>query len=270
MGMRHTGTWAAVTAAVLAVLAVTAGCGTRKADEATAALARAGDRTDALGSAHVRMTVDYGMGGPPVAMEGTYSWGHGYAYDVEMDTRQAGMQKVRHAPRIRCLFVRGVYYYDVDPQPSGPLKGKQWMSFDASAVYGGKGARALSGAGSSPAVALRGLKGADEVDDLGTRTVDGRRATHYRAVVDRAHWSRGFKDVYGDRNSPIGSLTAAAASMTADVWIGTDGLPVRIREKTGLLTLTMDFDGFARAATVEAPPAGQTGDVTAWMRRQRG
>ncbi|MFI6351916.1 hypothetical protein ACIBJF_04420 [Streptomyces sp. NPDC050743] len=268
MGMRDTGVVRAVLTA--AVLVGAAGCGAQQADRAaTAALARAGDRTDALGSAHVRMSVDYGMGGTPVAMEGTYSWGHGYAYDVEMDTRQTNMQKVRHAPRIRCLLVHGVYYYDIDPQRSGPLKGKQWMKVDSSALYGAKGAKAAAGTGSSPSATLMSLRHADKVDTLGTPTVDGHRTTHYRAVVGRAHWSRRFADVYGNPDTPMGSVTAGAADMTADVWIGADGLPVRLREEIGLLTLTMDLDGFGATATVEAPPAAQTGDVTELVKRRQ-
>ncbi|MGW0764146.1 hypothetical protein [Streptomyces sp. NPDC002676] len=272
MNLRHTTAWVGLTAAALVAAS---GCGTqsvRTADRTTAvrttaALARAADRTEAAGSARVRMTVDYGTG-TAVPMEGTYSWGGGYAYDVEMDTRAARLQALQDSPTIRCLLVHGVYYYGIDPQPSGPLKGKEWMRVDASAAYGDKGARAVSANATSPAAVIRRLKYAHDVKDLGTLTVDGRPARHYRGVVDRAHLGP-VKDVYGDKDSPMGALTGGAATVAMDVWIGADGLPVRLKERIGALKLTMDFESFGRTARVKAPPAARTGDVTALVEQQQ-
>src|SRR5690349_11404381 len=147
MKLKYGAAWAGVTAAVLVT---TAGCGTEAAKGAAkavdpsaairAALARATDRTDQLGSAEVRMSTDVGTG-TPVAMNGTYSWGDGVAMDIQMDTKGANMQQLQDSATIRMLFVDGAYYYDVDPQPSGPLKGKEWMRIDASVLFGDKGAQ---------------------------------------------------------------------------------------------------------------------------------
>src|SRR4051794_21345677 len=87
---------AACAGVAAAALAGTTGCSaetTRKtaevvshADAIMAALGRATDRTEALGSAEVTVTTELGNGSP-ITMAGTYSWGHGYAYDAEMDTK---------------------------------------------------------------------------------------------------------------------------------------------------------------------------------------
>lgn len=270
MKLKYAGAWTAVTAAALIT---TAGCGTETAkgakgvaeavdgtDAIMAALGRASERSEQVGSAEVRMTTDLGNG-TPVAMNGTYSWGDGYAYDVQMDTRASQMQTLQDSPTIRTLLVDGAYYYDIDPQPSGPLAGKEWMRIDASAVLGEQGAQALSGSAGSPTASLKGLKYADDVDDLGVETVDGKRATHYRATIDQAHMGA-FKNALGDGNSLLGSTTGAVDSVAVDVWVGDDDLPVRILQVMGAVKVTVDFEKFGAATEVKAPPAAQTGDLT--------
>ncbi|MET9380350.1 hypothetical protein ABZY09_04495 [Streptomyces sp. NPDC002928] len=270
MKLRYTAAWVGFTAAALvATSACGAGQTAKKAadgvadntDKIMAALSRATDRTEKLGSAEVKMSTDMGTG-TPVTMEGTYSWGDGYAFDVEMDTEAAQMQQLTTSPKIRTLFVDGAYYYDIDPQSSGPLKGKEWMKIDSSAIFGEQGAQALSGsAGGSPSASMKGLKYANDVDDLGKETVDGQSTTHYKAVVDQAHMGK-FKEAYGDENNLFGSMTGGGDSITMDVWVGDKDLPVRMTQKFGKATVTMDFEKFGATAAVKAPPAAQVGDVT--------
>ncbi|MEV6618332.1 hypothetical protein AB0N31_31615 [Streptomyces sp. NPDC051051] len=265
MKVKYTAAWVGFTAAAL--VAAT-GCSSdpvrdtaRKAAEVAdgseqimAALTRATDRTEQLGSAEVRMTTDIGTG-TPVAMDGTYSWGDGYAFDVQMDTAAAQMQQLQDAPTTRVLFVDGAYYYDVDPQATGPLEGKEWMKVDSSAVFGEQGSQALSGSNGSPSASMKGLKYADDVENLGSETVNGKATTHYRAVVDQERMGK-FKDAFG-------TLTdSGATSITMDVWVGAGDLPVRMVQEFGAVKVTMDFAGFGRTAAVKAPPAAQTGDLT--------
>ncbi|WP_369259493.1 MULTISPECIES: hypothetical protein [unclassified Streptomyces] len=268
--------WAGVAAAALAATTACSAETTKKTAEAVshadtimAALTRATDRTEQLGSAEVKMTTELN-GGAPIAMEGTYSWGDGFAYDVEMDTKAAKMETLTTDPSIRMLLVDGAYYYDTDPQPSGPLKGKEWMKVDASAMFGEKGAQALSGnsGAGSPAATMKGLKYANDVEDLGKETVDGKSTTHYRAVIDKDHMGK-FKDAYGSGNQGtlFNSVTGGSESITMDVWVGAKDLPVRLKEVFGTVTVTMDFEKFGATADVKAPPAAQTGDVTELMKK---
>ncbi|WP_430382598.1 hypothetical protein [Streptomyces sp. P10-4] len=273
MRKRNTAVWVGFTAAALVAAS---GCGTEsakktvraadKAGPAMAALARATDRTEQLGSAEVSMTVDTDTSGP-VAMEGTYSWGDGYAFDVEMDTKAANMQDVNHSPTTRVLFVDGAYYYDVDAFRSGPYQGKDWIKVDGSAVFGKKGAQAFSGDNGSPSASMKGLKYAKDVDNLGTETVNGQRTTHYRAVIDKAGMGR-FADAYGE-GSPMGAATGAK-SIAMDVWVGSGDLPVRLKQKLGTMTISMDFDKFGKTAAVKAPPAARIADLTEMVKEQQG
>ncbi len=277
MKLRHTAAWVGLTAAAL--VAATA-CGSSSAketvdkaaeavtnsDKIMAALARATDRTEQVGSAEVKVSTDLGTG-TPIAMDGTYSWGDGLAFDAEMDTKAAQMQQLHASPTTRVLFVKGAYYYDVDPQPSGPLKGKEWMKIDSSAIFGEKGAQAFNGSsgGGNPAASMRALKYANNVKDLGKETVDGQSTTHYRAVVDKAHMGK-FKDAYGSDNV-MGSMTGGADTMTMDIWVGSKNLPVRLKQELGTMKVTMDFEKFGATAPVKAPPAAQTGDLTEQVKK---
>ncbi|MGI5513030.1 hypothetical protein [Streptomyces sp. CA-106131] len=257
---------------------VTSACGTEGAktaakavdngDMIVAALARATDRTENVGSAQVRMTTETHRSGP-ITLDGTYSWGQGLAFDVMMDTKAVRAPGERPAAaKTHTVFVDGAYYYDIGPRPSGPLKGKERMKIDASAVFGDKGAQAFQGnsAAGSPAFAMKGLKYANNVDDLGKETVDGQSAAHYRAVVDKEHMGT-FKKAYGDPNYLFGAMTGHGDSITMDIWVGAKDFPVRMKQRFGRVTVTMDFEKFGATAAIKAPPAAQTGDVTEQLKK---
>jgi hypothetical protein len=273
MKLRYTTAWVGMTAAAMVVTSACGSGGAKTASDAVdkavdktdmimAALSRATDRTEQLGSAEVRMTTDPGSG-EPVAADGTYSWGDGYAFDVEMDTKAIHMETLTDSPTTRMLFVDGAYYYDVDPQPSGPLAGKEWMKVDSSAVFGESGADALSSAagGGSPSASMKSLKYADDVEDLGKEKVDGRPTTHYRAVIDQKGMGK-LKDAYANEGNLFNSMTGGSTSITMDVWVGAKDLPVRMTQQFGVMKVTMDFEKFGATKDIAAPPAAQTGDLT--------
>ncbi|KKD03804.1 lipoprotein [Streptomyces sp. WM6386] len=275
MKLRHTAAWVGFTAAALVA---TSACSAEsvkqtadavdKTDAIMAALSRATDRSEELGSAEVKVSTDLGTG-TPIAMNGTYSWGDGMAYDVQMDTAAAQMQTVQDDPTIQTLFVDGVYYYDVDPQASGPLKGKEWMKVDASAVFGEAGAKAMSGGNANPIASLKTIKYAKNVKDLGSETVDGQKATHYRAVVGKSDMGK-LKDAYTDEDSLLNQATGGAYKFTFDIWVNDKDLPVRLEQEMGGLKVTMDFAKFGATAEVKAPPAAQTADMSEALKEAQG
>ncbi|SBT95103.1 hypothetical protein GA0115233_111712 [Streptomyces sp. DI166] len=280
MKLRHTTAWVGLAAAALVA---TTACGsdaakktTEKAaevsgaDKIMAALARATDRTEQLGSAEVTVTTDLGTG-TPIAMEGTYSWGDGMAYDIEMDTKAAQMEALQDDPTIHCLLVDGVYYYDVDPQASGPIAGKEWIKVDSSAVFGESGSQAYKNGGDAgnPTASLKGLKYASDVDDLGTETVNGKEATHYRATLDQDDLGQ-FKDAYSGEDSMMGDMTGGATTMTLDIWVDDKDLPVRLKQDMGAMKVTMDFEKFGATKDITVPPAAQTADLTEELKKANG
>ncbi|PWI18295.1 hypothetical protein DI272_32240 [Streptomyces sp. Act143] len=276
MKAKHSAAWVGFTAAALVATSACGADGVKQAADAVdktdailAAFGRATDRTEQLGSAEVKVSTDLGTG-TPIAMDGTYSWGDGMAYDVQMDTAAAQMQAVQDDPKIHCLLVDGVYYYDVDPQASGPLEGKEWMKVDASAVFGENGAAAMSGGGGgNPTASLKGLKYASDVEDLGSETVNGQKATHYRAVIDQEHMGR-FKEAYTGDGSLLNQMTGGADTITMEVWLGKKDLPVRLVQVMGKMKVTMDFARFGATAEVKAPPAAETADMTEALKQAQG
>jgi hypothetical protein len=230
------------------------------ADAVRAALTRVTGRTERLGSAEVKMTMDMGPGSTPVTMTGTYSWRDGYAFDVVTAAEAVDLQDLTASATVRMMFVDGAYYYDVDPQPSGPLKGKEWMKVDGPAVFGEKGSAEFSGhhGGSSPTASLQALRYATDVRYLGRAPVNGRSATHYTAVIDRAHKGR-FEKAFASENAVLGAFFVMADSITTDVWVDAEGLPVRPAQKISNMRVTMDFAKSGATAEVEAPPAARTG-----------
>ncbi|MFF3755351.1 hypothetical protein ACFYYH_33740 [Streptomyces sp. NPDC002018] len=275
--MKHirAGAWAGIT---FAVLAVTTACGAeavRKtadavghADAVMGALTRASDKASKLGSAEVETTtVIVAAGGKPVSMDGTYSWGDGAALDVEMDTANAQMQALQDDPTLTMKMVDGAYYYEVDPQPSGPLKGKHWMRIDVSAVVGESGANSIAD-NADPTAGLRYIGAAKDVKNLGEETVRGKKATHYRGSVGAQQVNASGLTAQ-EKKAAVNSLKASGGKMSFDIWVDGKDLPVRVKQNGGGMTVTMDFLKFGGIKPITAPPAADTGDLTAEVKKQR-
>ncbi|MFD5652805.1 hypothetical protein [Streptomyces sp. NPDC127039] len=248
-----------------------AGTGDQAGEKGTAvmsALTRATDRTEELGSAEVRTTTELSAtGGEPISMDGTYSWGDGAAMDVEMDTAAAQMSALQDDPTTRVIMVDGAYYYDVDPQPSGPIAGKEWMRVDVAAVTGEAGADNMA-ANADPTATLRYMTASTEVEDLGEETVLGKKTTHYRGSVGAEHIEKS-KLTEAEKKAAVAALEANGGELTCDIWVDGKDLPVRISQTGAGMTVNMDFVKFGATEKITAPPAAQTGDLTEQVRKQR-
>ncbi|MFE1591021.1 hypothetical protein [Streptomyces sp. NPDC059402] len=279
MKLKYTAAWVGFTAAAMVMAtacgsegaktaAETADKAVDKADTIMAALTRATDRTEELGSAEVRTTTTLeATGGRPVSMDGTYSWGDGAAMDVEMDTAAAQMSAVQDDPKTRVIMVDGAYYYDVDPQPNGPLAGKEWMRVDVAAVTGEAGADNMA-SNADPTAGLRYLSASSEVEDLGKETVLGKETTHYRGSVGAEHIEKS-KLTEAEKKAAISALEANGGKMTCDIWVDGKDLPVRMSQTGAGMTVKMDFVKFGATKEITAPPAAETGDLTEQVREQR-
>ncbi|AIV36384.1 hypothetical protein LMJ38_21475 [Streptomyces sp. R1] len=279
MKLKYTAAWVGLTAAAMVVAtacgsegaktaAETADKAVDKADTIMAALTRATDRTEELGSAEVRTTTTLeAAGGEPVSMDGTYSWGDGAAMDVEMDTAAAQMSALQDDPTTRVVMVDGAYYYDVDPQPNGPLAGKEWMRVDVAAVTGEAGADNMA-ANADPTAGLRYLAASSEVENLGEETVLGKETTHYRGSVGAEHIEKS-KLTEAEKKAAITALEANGGKMTCDIWVDGKDLPVRMSQTGAGMTVNMDFVKFGATKEITAPPAAETGDLTEQVREQR-
>ncbi|MBQ0947597.1 hypothetical protein ACWDYK_02590 [Streptomyces anthocyanicus] len=279
MKLKYTAAWVGLTAAAMVAATAcgsdgaktAAGTADKAVDKGTAvmaALTRATDRTEELGSAEVRTTTELdATGGEPISMDGTYSWGDGAAMDVEMDTAAAQMSALQDDPTTRVVMVDGAYFYDVDPQPNGPLAGKEWMRVDVAAVTGEVGADNMA-ANADPTATLRYMTASTEVADLGEETVLGRKTTHYRGSVGAEHVERS-KLTEAEKKAAIAALKASGGKLTCDIWVDGKDLPVRITQTGAGMTVKMDFVKFGATKEITAPPAAETGDLTEQVTKQR-
>ncbi|MFJ3224689.1 hypothetical protein ACIPJS_15240 [Streptomyces sp. NPDC086783] len=274
--MRHlrTAAWAGITVVALAATtacsaeaAKTTADAVSHADTIMAALTRASEKASGLGSAEVESTTTITAGsGKPISMNGTYSWGDGAALDVEMDTANAQMQSLQDDPTLTMKMVDGAYYYEIDPQPSGPLKGKHWMRLDVSAVVGDSTADAIAD-NADPTTGLRYIGASKNVKDLGEETIRGKKATHYRGTVG-AEQINASKLPDREKRAAIKSL-ASTGKMVLDIWVDDKDLPVRMEQHGGGMDVTMDYLKFGATKPVTAPPASDTGDLTEQVEKVR-
>ncbi|WP_329454129.1 hypothetical protein [Streptomyces sp. NBC_01497] len=227
-------------------------------------LTRASEKASKFGSAEVESTTTV-TGGKPITMRGTYSWGDGAAMDVQMDTASAQMQALQDAPTTTMKLVHGAYFYGIDPQQAGPLKGKHWMRIDVSAVAGASGAKAIE-ADADPTAGLRNIGASKDVKDVGEETIRGRKTTHYRGSVKALSIANVATQ---GKKSPAQAPKAGSGKTTVDIWVDAKNLPVRVTQRGGGLTNTMDFLRFGTTKKITAPPAADTGDLTDQVTKQR-
>lgn len=267
---------AATVGAAAVALTATAGCSAARdtadavgtTDSIARILARVSSHTEKTGSAEVDMSTYLGQGSP-ITMKGTYSWGKGVAYDVMMDTSAAQMQPLQDDPQLRALMVDGAYYYNVDPQPAGLLKGKHWLRVDVSAVLGKEGAAAVA-KGGDPTAGLRYIELTEDVEDLGEQTIRGREARHYRATLDKSRLGKLGKSLSpSEEKSIFNSATGPVDEITIDVWVDGKDLPVRMVQVMGKAKVTIDFLKFGGTKAVTAPPASDTADFSSQFPSQQ-
>ncbi|WP_405780690.1 hypothetical protein [Streptomyces sp. NBC_00859] len=266
-------------AAVIAVAGVT-GCSAGETKKAAhqavkaaaqplAALQRATASTKKYGSADVTMATSV-SGGTPTTMSGTYSWGTGLSFDVQMDAKAVGMTQLAPGKNVNMLLVHGAYYYNVVPQPSGPLKGKHWMKVDSSAVLGEQGSSALNNTNADPTQGLQSLKYARNAKEIGKETVLGREATHYHASVSKKDLVAAGADLGSkDTKELLQQFLGGVDSIGFDVWVDSHDMPVRMKENIGTVNVSIDFNKFGPAKTAQTPPAADTADLTDAIKKQQ-
>jgi hypothetical protein len=159
-------------------------------------------------------------------------------------------------------ILHGATIYMSSPLFAGSLPGgKKWFRLDLEKVGKAQGIDFSALMGQSPAQSLAQLQAAGTVRRVGTETVDGVQATHYRVHVDISKLPQAAK---------IPALTHAKYG-PVDLWIGnSDGYVVRMAEQysysthgqSARMSMTSDFSKFGEHVNVTVPPASETVDMT--------
>lgn len=194
--------------------------------------------------------------------------------------------------RLEIRFVDGAMYVHRDGVDSGKLKGASWLRAEpgtwGSDLFDNKSygllPRQLEG---NPVVQSAMLTASKDVRRVGTETIDGVPATHYRGTVT-SKGVRAARDAAPDkaaRERQIDSLGQFSAmrldgTLTMDLWVGDDNRTKRFRMRSDTyaskggtvdqpleiidgepLDMTVTFLDVNEPVTVEAPPADDTADL---------
>ena len=133
----------------------------------------------------------------------------------------------------------------------------------------------LSWGQNDPSQALELLRGASELEDVGTEDIDGTDTTHYRGTLDLekaaelapAEVRTSVQAAVDQAKQQFGSTT-----VPMDVWVDSDELIRRMRfayplppeaggSENSQLVLQMDLFDFGDPVEIEPPPADQVTDL---------
>lgn len=224
--------------------------GAGAADEAAAkAVVTMAARAEAMHSVHLKSVQR--RGASTVTISGLTAWGaDGSGMDVTVVPAEFGLQGLNHHDHAEMRTVNGAEYIRIDPPATGPDKGKTWARWSLTAVSDKGTADAMEeGMEHSPVYRLEQMPTAGPVTLVGRETVDGQPTTHYRGTVPA--------------DPRIVAARKVPPTQQVDVWVGDDGLPVRMVSDDKAQVTTLDFTDFGGVVHIQEPPAAQTVDVSA-------
>jgi hypothetical protein len=155
-----------------------------------------------------------------------------------------------------------------------------WIKLDPSALPQQPGGVGAATAALDPAAILTALEGAISVDEVGTDTVDGTDATHYRANVDLLKLLPSFAELAPDAPTDAEMQEAkdkltelGLDTLPIDLWVDGDGYLKQVRFALDLSTIAPDRAGASFSITltlsdigedisIDVPPASQVTDLT--------
>jgi hypothetical protein len=229
--------------------------------EIQAALSKAsGDKT-----VHVTGTIATASG------SGTLEAQEQFSPSVEMS-----MNMSLSGTNISEILVADTLYMKV-PQLSSMLGGKAWAKINLSSLGSlGSSVQSLidSAKNTDPTAQLQPLLASGDVHKVGTETVDGVQADHYSGTVDPAtafDSSQAAKNLTPAQIAQIKSMlqSGGVTKETIDVWVASDGLPVReqvtANSSSGATKVDMHMSNWGAPVSIAAPPAGQVTDLSSLM-----
>ncbi|HEY1564676.1 MAG TPA: LppX_LprAFG lipoprotein [Gaiellaceae bacterium] len=273
------GHWAGIAAglAVVAAAAVTAGCGGGGGSALSLdPVAAAATKTQQAGAARLRLALSLSgpqlQGGKALRLTGAGAI-DGTSGELTIDTSSLVGSTGIAAPAgtsVHEVSLREdgdyVVYVELAALAAHLPDGKHWVKLDISKLGKSAGVdlgKLLSGSQFQPSDVLSMLEAEGAtITNLGSATVDGTAATHYRVTIDvaKALQAKGL-------TSPLlAGVAAQLPTVPADVWIGRDGLVHRIRISLGLarshVGLTIDLYDYGTHVSITAPPSSDVYDAT--------
>ncbi|CAL9559116.1 DUF1396 domain-containing protein [Streptomyces sp. enrichment culture] len=265
----------------LAALVLAAGAvGCAKGDEAggssdmapAAAVAKAAKNTEEIDSLRYRMTGKVPEEGR-IKVEAQMQIKPALAMSMKMTALDQGADG---SAEIR--LVDKAMYIGGGPEAAKEMDGKSWLKFDLEAMGGGDELNQLGGvaqAEQNPATESTFLTGAEDVEKVGTETVEGVETTHYKGTVALADLEKTLGDEdEATREKRQKSLEQyekmGVDELAMDMWVDGDDRPKQFRMRgeadKGPLDMTITFLGINEPVKVTAPPAEDTADLAEMMK----
>ena len=229
--------------------------------EIQAALSKAsGDKT-----VHVTGTIS--TAGTSGTMDAQEQFGSNVAMSVNMSLAGTDISEI---------LIGDTLYMKI-PALSAELGGKTWAKLSLSSMGSlGSTFQAMidSAKNTDPTSQLQPLLASGDVHKVGTETVDGVQTTHYAGTVDPAtafDSSQAAKNLTSAQIAQLKSTlkSSGVTTETIDVWVASDGLPVREQvsatSSAGATKVDMHMSGWGSPVSITAPPADQVGDISSLM-----
>jgi hypothetical protein len=220
------------------------------------AVAKAATNASASGSEHIAITGTITAAGQGVNMKGDGDFQTdpklgAMHFDMSVAGKHIVMDEVMQAETV----------YMKSPLFSSQLPaGKQWMSVDLQKAGAKLGVNLSQYMQQDPTDILAALKQVGSVDKVGSETVDGIDATHYRATIDlaKAPNSQSLQQVTGLKSLPV------------DVWVdGNSQVRRMVMKYTTTASgqkistnLRTDLSHYGEQVNVQVPSASDTVDMT--------
>ncbi|MFE6287659.1 LppX_LprAFG lipoprotein [Streptomyces sp. NPDC057877] len=197
------------------------------------------------------------------------------AMDMKMSVEGASPTQSGEA-EIRLLDQ--VMYIGGGAEMAKELDGKSWMKMDLSALGEDNPLNldelGAGQAGQNPAAESGFLAGAEDVEKVGTETVDGVETTHYKGTVDLDDLRKATKGesrtLREQREKSIEQYEKMGVeSLKMDMWIDGEDRAKQFRMQGdatgGPLDMTVTFLDYNQPVDIEAPPAADTVDFAEMM-----
>ncbi|WP_199547345.1 hypothetical protein [Streptomyces sp. N35] len=296
---------AAVSAATLVAVAGCQGSGTdgkaaadkapRFQSRATAikTLTAAYEKTAEAKSAKVEMTMSMPAGldgGGDMKMSGVMGWDP-TVLDMTMSGSALSAGDPDAPEQIRMVMRDNVMYMDMGKAALAEMDGKRWMKMDFGAMadkMAEEGAdpqlqKALTGGmenmNQDPAQQMALLLESENLKHLGTETVAGQKADHYKGkltVAEMLESNDSLDFLEGkDREELLKNMEKSGIKgYDTEVWVNKDGYPVKMdvgmESPEGTVEIHQTFSDYGAKAQVEVPPASQTFDVLKMLEELEG
>jgi hypothetical protein len=270
---------------VAAVAFLAAACGPGIGDP----LARAAENVRAQGTANISftstMTLPQAAGGGELTAtgEGAIDYGEdrGTLTMTFEGTGPAG-EMSEMMGEIESIY-DGTVVYMRWPFMTGMLPGEnEWFKMDLAEIGEEMGidfAQLMQMGQSDPFQGVEFLRGAEDVEEVGTEDIDGVQTTHYTAKID---FDRLAEELEGDQGDVVRNMIEQTEieEITADVWIDEDELVRRVRygfdappvpaeteAEDGGFSMQMDLFDYGTTVDIELPADEDVTDLGELIRQ---